>query len=182
MTSPKNGVLVTARARTDLGRTRDHNEDAFLVADLTTRTTDLTNGGPHRVGERGTLFLVADGMGGAAAGELASSMAADLIFRHLVETWDTEPNPSHDQFVPRSPTRCGPPLVRSVVRVVRSATRKASSLWSRVRPRSVRARAVTRTPFLGEVMVASCLADYGSWSPSWSPGTDRTRAGRRAGR
>jgi protein phosphatase len=99
MTSPKNGVLVTARARTDLGRTRDHNEDAFLVADLTTRTTDLTNGGPHRVGERGTLFLVADGMGGAAAGELASSMAADLIFRHLVETWDTEPNPSPDQFV-----------------------------------------------------------------------------------
>ena len=77
MTSPRDGVLVTARARTDLGRTRDHNEDAFLVADLTTRTTDLTNGGPHRVGERGSLFLVADGMGGAAAGELASSMAAD---------------------------------------------------------------------------------------------------------
>ena len=99
MTSPRDGVLVTARARTDLGRTRDHNEDAFLVADLTTRTTDLTNGGPHRVGERGSLFLVADGMGGAAAGELASSMAADLIFRHLVESWDSEPNPSPDQFV-----------------------------------------------------------------------------------
>jgi PPM family protein phosphatase len=98
MTPPKDGVLVTARARTDLGRTRDHNEDAFLVADLTTRTTDLTNGGPHRVGERGSLFLVADGMGGAAAGELASSMAADLIFRHLVESWNTEPSPGPEQF------------------------------------------------------------------------------------
>ncbi len=98
MTPSKDGVLVTARARTDLGRTRDHNEDAFLVADLTTRTTDLTNGGPHRVGERGSLFLVADGMGGAAAGELASSMAADLIFRHLVESWNTEPSPAREQF------------------------------------------------------------------------------------
>src|ERR1051325_8937024 len=98
MTSPKNGVLVTARARTDLGRTRDHNEDAFLVADLTTRTTDLTNGGPHRVGERGTLFLVADGMGGAAAGEPASSMAADLIFRHLVESWNKETDGDPERF------------------------------------------------------------------------------------
>ena len=84
-TAMEGPVYVTVRARTDLGKTRDHNEDAFLVADLTARTTDLTHGGPHRVGERGTVFLVADGMGGAAAGELASSMAADVIFRHLIE-------------------------------------------------------------------------------------------------
>ncbi len=97
--SPTAGpVTVTVRARTDLGRTRDHNEDAFLVADLTTRTVDLTNGGPHQVGERGILFLVADGMGGAAAGELASSMAADLIFRHLIESWNTEADTSPEQF------------------------------------------------------------------------------------
>ena len=97
--SPAAGpVTVTVRARTDLGRTRDHNEDAFLVADLTTRTVDLTNGGPHQVGERGILFLVADGMGGAAAGELASSMAADLIFRHLIESWNTETDPAPENF------------------------------------------------------------------------------------
>jgi len=97
--SPDAGpVTVTARARTDLGRTRDHNEDAFLVADLTTRTVDLTNGGPHQVGDRGILFLVADGMGGAAAGELASSMAADLIFRHLIESWNSETDPSAENF------------------------------------------------------------------------------------
>lgn len=98
MTSTGGTVLLTVRARTDLGRTRDHNEDAFLVADLTTRTVDLTNGGPHEVGERGILFLVADGMGGAAAGELASSMAADLIFRHLIETWNTETDISAERF------------------------------------------------------------------------------------
>ncbi len=85
MTPLRGPVFVTVRARTDLGRTRDHNEDAFLVADLTTRTTDLTDGGPHQVGERGTVLLVADGMGGAAAGELASSMAAERIFRNLLE-------------------------------------------------------------------------------------------------
>jgi serine/threonine protein phosphatase PrpC len=97
--SPSRGpVVVTARARTDLGRTRDHNEDAFLVADLTARTVDLTNGGPHTVGERGILFLVADGMGGAAAGELASSMAADLIFRHLLESWSSETDISPERF------------------------------------------------------------------------------------
>jgi serine/threonine protein phosphatase PrpC len=98
MTPARGPVLITARARTDLGRTRDHNEDAFLVADLTSRTTDITRGGSHRVGPRGSLFLVADGMGGAAAGELASSMAADLIFRHLLETWSTETEVSTERF------------------------------------------------------------------------------------
>jgi len=98
MTSARGPVFLTVRARTDLGRTRDHNEDAFLVADLSARTTDLTHGGPHRVGERGTVFLVADGMGGAAAGELASSMAADLIFRYLIQSSSVEPNASPEQF------------------------------------------------------------------------------------
>ena len=94
MTPPRAPIFVTVRARTDLGRTRDHNEDAFLVADLTTRTTDLTDGGPHRLGEHGTVFLVADGMGGAAAGELASSMAAERIFRNLVA--HATDNPAED--------------------------------------------------------------------------------------
>jgi PPM family protein phosphatase len=31
--------------------------------------------------------MVADGMGGAAAGELASAMAADLIYRHMSTAW-----------------------------------------------------------------------------------------------
>ena len=98
MSNSPGTVLVTVRARTDLGKTRDHNEDAFLVADLTSRTTDITAGGSHQVGERGTLFLVADGMGGAAAGELASSMAADQIFRQLLESWNGETDLSAESF------------------------------------------------------------------------------------
>lgn len=101
MTSARGPIFVTVRARTDLGRTRDHNEDTFLVADLTARTTDLTNGGQHRVGERGTVFLVADGMGGAAAGELASSMAADHIIQHLVEGADATSEVTPEYFAQR---------------------------------------------------------------------------------
>src|SRR5256885_17111549 len=85
--SPK-PVKVQVFAKTDLGKTRDHNEDRFLVADLTRGEAPLQ--APvreHDVGERGTLLIVADGMGGAAAGELARQMAADSSDDQMVRTW-----------------------------------------------------------------------------------------------
>ncbi|MCU0621250.1 MAG: protein phosphatase 2C domain-containing protein [Gemmatimonadales bacterium] len=79
-------VQLDVFARTDLGRTRDHNEDTFLVADLSRARAGLEPGvRAHEVGRRGSLLMVADGMGGAAAGEVASSMAAEHIFAHLVD-------------------------------------------------------------------------------------------------
>ena len=84
-------VSAAIFAKTDLGRTRDHNEDAFLIADLTAGRSSLHSSvARYTVGPRGILILVADGMGGAAAGELASAMAADLIFGHLIGTWTKE--------------------------------------------------------------------------------------------
>src|SRR2546426_5930436 len=75
-------IRVEVFAKTDLGRTRDHNEDRFLVADLTRKTASLQpDVRQHDIGPRGTLLVVADGMGGAAAGELASEMATDTIDR-----------------------------------------------------------------------------------------------------
>lgn len=97
-------IAVTVYARTDLGRTREHNEDAFLVADLSTGRSRLESElAECHVGPRGLLFLVADGMGGAAAGELASAMAADLIYGHLVGTWAKEPEEetTEDRFTMR---------------------------------------------------------------------------------
>lgn len=95
-------VRVSVFGKTDLGRTRDHNEDTFLVADLSTGNASLQ---PevrlHEVGARGSLFMVADGMGGAAAGELASAMAADLIYRHMATVWATDPVDSPAQFAYR---------------------------------------------------------------------------------
>jgi PPM family protein phosphatase len=95
-------VRVCVFGKTDLGRTREHNEDTFLVADLSTGNASLQpEVRRHDVGARGSLFMVADGMGGAAAGELASAMAADLIYRHMATAWASDPASSPDQFAYR---------------------------------------------------------------------------------
>jgi PPM family protein phosphatase len=92
-------VRVSVFGKTDLGRNRDHNEDTFLVADLSTGNASLQpEVRRHQVGPRGSLFMVADGMGGAAAGELASAMAADLIYRHMATAWASDTAQSPDQF------------------------------------------------------------------------------------
>ncbi len=95
-------LRVSVFGKTDPGLTRDHNEDTFLVADLSTGNASL---GPdvrdHEVGPRGSLFMVADGMGGAAAGELASAMAADIIHRHLATAWTQDAEVSAARFAYR---------------------------------------------------------------------------------
>jgi protein phosphatase len=92
-------VRVSVFGKTDLGRTRDHNEDTFLVADLTNGNASLQpEVRHHRIGPRGSLFMVADGMGGAAAGELASAMAAEHIYNHMLETWTRDSRVAAEQF------------------------------------------------------------------------------------
>ncbi len=73
-------VRVRFAGMTDVGRIREHNEDNFVLVDLSTRkrladAATLT----ADVGDRGLLLTVCDGMGGAAAGEVASQMAVDVI-------------------------------------------------------------------------------------------------------
>ncbi len=89
-------VVMRVFAQTDVGRSRQHNEDTFLVANLETgahltftdQPAELTAAG------HGVLFLVADGMGGAASGELASSMAATLVLDALTTSWQgASPSP-----------------------------------------------------------------------------------------
>ena len=59
---------VKAYGLTHVGRQRQHNEDSFLVAD------------------EAKLYLVADGMGGHAAGEIASRIAVDSISEFILHT------------------------------------------------------------------------------------------------
>src|ERR671921_2701418 len=95
-------VRVSVFGKTDLGRTREHNEDTFLVADLSTGNASLhPEVRNHDIGPRGSLFIVADGMGGAAAGELASAMAADLIYRHMATAWANDRTATAARFAYR---------------------------------------------------------------------------------
>lgn len=63
---------LEAYARTDVGPVREHNEDAWMI--------DLESG----------VFVVADGMGGHAAGEVASALATETVHEILVGAPDPE--------------------------------------------------------------------------------------------
>jgi serine/threonine protein phosphatase PrpC len=79
------GLHFTVFGKTDVGLVRDHNEDNFMVADLSSDTGPLEREEEFEgtVSGRGIAFAVCDGMGGAAAGEVASHMAVDALFETL---------------------------------------------------------------------------------------------------
>ena len=75
------------------GKVRQNNEDHFLVArfDRSMRAlfTNLDPGHiPDRYGETGYAILVADGMGGEAAGEVASDVAISSLVDLALRTPD----------------------------------------------------------------------------------------------
>jgi protein phosphatase len=95
-------IMIRVFGKTDVGRARDHNEDNYLVADLTKRDPSLpTAERAYELGERGLLLMVADGMGGAAAGELASEMATDTIYKQLLGSWLREQEVTGQRFALR---------------------------------------------------------------------------------
>ena len=100
--SKGSGIRITVFGKTDVGQTREHNEDTFLVADLSAKNASLqAEVRDHEIGAKGTLLVVADGMGGAAAGEVASEMAADTIYEHLVGSWSNDTENTPQQFAYR---------------------------------------------------------------------------------
>ena len=80
---------VKAYGLSHVGRQRQHNEDSYLVAD------------------DAKLFLVADGMGGHAAGEIASRIAVDSISEFILHTKEDDGTWPHayDEHYKRSTNR-----------------------------------------------------------------------------
>ena len=68
--------------RTDVGQWRDHNEDAVLVKEVGQGTIDGNT-------SRG-LYVVADGMGGAEAGEIASEISITVVAEHIEQAWSQD--------------------------------------------------------------------------------------------
>jgi PPM family protein phosphatase len=73
--------------RTEVGLVRFENEDAFALGDLDGDEPVATQEPAScTIAQRGPLLIVCDGMGGAAAGEIASSLAVDFVMQEMRES------------------------------------------------------------------------------------------------
>lgn len=137
------GIVVRCAGRTAVGQVRDHNEDNFVVANLDTgQVQPRDEVFEDAISDRGVVFAVCDGMGGAAAGEVASQMAVDILVEAM--------------------RRGGPPknrdsLARRLVSAVEEAGRRIFDAAQRERSRrgmgttATVAVLVDRVMFLAEV-------------------------------
>lgn len=79
-------MRLTVAVRSDIGRVRERNEDAFLVADLI--AGEITPGrtvARFEVGTRGALLAISDGMGGQKGGDVAAAMSLASLHRALAD-------------------------------------------------------------------------------------------------
>lgn len=70
-------VPLSAAWRTDPGLVRSHNEDFVIVYEPAT---------PDDYERHGTVYIVADGVGGADAGEVASQYASERALHHYLQS------------------------------------------------------------------------------------------------
>lgn len=73
-------ILFRMAAKTDVGLIRTNNEDNFQAsADLSQSPMRWVNNQQYSLGPKGALLVVADGMGGMNAGEVASEIAINTV-------------------------------------------------------------------------------------------------------
>lgn len=75
-----NKIKFRVAAKTDVGLVRQNNEDNFQTSsDLSVEPMRWVNNEICSLGEKGALLVVADGMGGMNAGEVASKLAIETV-------------------------------------------------------------------------------------------------------
>src|SRR3954447_20912924 len=83
-------LTVRSFGLSDPGRVRPSNEDRFVVVELAramyVRQTSVPQAQAQYSSHRGHLFLVADGMGGHRAGEVASALGVVTVEGFLLNT------------------------------------------------------------------------------------------------
>ena len=86
---PRPHLSVTAFGLSDRGQVRSINEDQFLIAtllkSLQIQQTSLPQSDTRHSSDASHLFVVADGMGGHAAGEEASALAIESVEQYVLE-------------------------------------------------------------------------------------------------
>lgn len=85
MSDEKPTIQVRIVGATDVGLIREHNEDNFIIVDLSSGETNFLEPREITLTEKGAMLVVCDGMGGAAAGEVASHMAVESMRRQMLK-------------------------------------------------------------------------------------------------
>jgi protein phosphatase len=86
MALPMKLLGVNETGCTDVGSQRDHNEDCFTIE---TEIKTQENGRGKSIRAKG-LYIVCDGMGGHAAGEVASAMAVESLQSYFYTYWQDD--------------------------------------------------------------------------------------------
>ncbi len=135
-------------AATDIGRQRDHNEDNFLVD------------------KKLSLFVVADGMGGHASGEVASQIAVHEVSRVVRENADVIERYAKEHGRDRAPGDPGGARARGADRRARrsiTAGRPSptSAAWA-PRPRRCSSPAIAASSPTSATAASTCCARPGA--------------------
>src|ERR1022692_2671147 len=89
-TATKPPFVLRSFGLSDRGQVRGSNEDCFVIAELTRTLQVHHSNHPQSQAafscNRGHVFLVADGVGGNKAGEIASGLSVQSIETYLLNT------------------------------------------------------------------------------------------------